>query len=109
MAYDYSNFTLKVDPADLQRTSGDLSRKIRTLKSMYEEMMNLVKNTSHYWLGEASEKYRKDFIEDRPDFEEAFARIGEHVKDLNSIAAIYTGVESQNEDIASQLSSDVIV
>lgn len=109
MANMYDGFTIKVDPVDLQRASDELEKKLKTLHTLFDTMIGRVESTANYWQGDASEKYRKDFKNDRSEMEEAFARIKEHVTDLYNIAGIYTGVEKQVTEISENLSSDVIV
>lgn len=110
MANTYDGFTIKVDPADLQRASEELSKKLGVLQRIFDDMISRVSSTANYWQGDASEKYRKDFKNEKPEMEEAFARIREHVTDLYNIAGIYTGVEKNATELSNDLLlSDVIV
>lgn len=105
----YDNFTLKVNPADLQNAADVVEKKVNTMKNLFSDMITRVNSTANYWGGDASDKYRNDFKAESPEFDEAFARMAEHARDLFNIAGIYTGVEKSAEDLISNLSSDVIV
>ncbi len=107
---NYDGFTLKVDPKDLQNAADVVVRKVQTLRQQFNNMLSKVESTANYWEGDASDTYRSEFKSEQPEFEEAFARMGEHATDLFNIAGIYTGVEKSVSDmIASDLASDVIV
>ncbi len=109
MGYNFSDFTLKVDPAVLQREASDLCRNITKVQSYFDSMLSRVEATEHYWKGDAADKYRSEFLKEREEYNEAIAMIREYVNDLNAIAAVYTGVEAENEELADVLVSDVIV
>lgn len=105
----YDGFTLKVDPADLQNTAEEVLKRINAMKNQFQNMISKVESTGNYWEGDAANKYRAEFKAERPEFEEAFSRMNEHVTDLYNIAGIYTGVEKTATELAGDLSSDVIV
>lgn len=109
MANTYENFTIKVDPADLQAAAETLSQKISQMKNIFSNMISKVDSTANYWQGDASDIYRSTFKEEQPEFDEAFSRMSEHVTDLYNIAGIYTGVEKDATALSGELSSDVIV
>ncbi len=110
MAGSIGNAQIRVNPEDLLRAASELNKKISTLTRTFEEMYTRVQNTQNYWLGDASEAYRKQFQKERPETDTAFARIKEHVTDLQSMAAVYMGAETANVDLTqSTLESDVIV
>lgn len=102
-------FKIKVNPQDLYNESDALKHQIDGLNRLLEQMYSKVEATSHYWQGDASQKYRNDFKQFRGETDQAIRRLSEHVGDLNTIAGTYEGVEKSNQDIANQLSSDVIL
>ena len=90
--------------------ASELEKRISTLVRTFDEMFTRVQNTQHYWLGDASEEYRKQFKNDRPEVDTAFRRMQEHVTDLRSMAGVYIGAESANVEVSQNtLESDVIV
>lgn len=103
------NYTLRVDPSNLQAQAGELQKSIASTKRLFDSVESCVNGLANYWEGDASDAYRNRYTALKPDIEEMFKRLSEHCTDLNSIASIYTGVESQNADIAVDLSDDVIV
>lgn len=109
MAGSIGEYTLRVDPSDLQAQAGELQKYITSTRRLFDSVSSCFDGLANYWEGEASDAYRNRFTQMKPDVEEMFSRLSEHYTDLNSIAAVYTGVESQNEEIAADLSSDVIV
>lgn len=105
----YDGFTLKVDPADLQRAADDVEKKVNSMKNLFQEMITKVNSTANYWDGDAADKYRSEFKAESPEFDEAFARMGEHARDLYNIASVYTQTEQKIVEDIQDLSSDVIV
>lgn len=108
MSSEIGNFTLRVDPEKLQATAGNLKSKIDKLKADFNEMISKVNSTANYWQGDAADAYREEFSEEQPEFDEAFARLSEHVVDLYNIAAVYTGAEQMVQSYAEVLQTNVI-
>ncbi len=109
MANSIGEYTLRVDPSVLQSQAQELSKYVNTMRRLFDSVSSSVSGLSNYWEGEASSEYRRRYDDLKPQIEEMLDRLAEHSKDLNSIAAVYTGVETQNADITQDLSSDVIV
>jgi len=100
--------TIKADPQDIISTANTLKKKIDKLQHLFDTMIDTVNQTSSYWQGDASNKYRNDFSEERPEFEENFRRLLEHVEDLNTIASQYIDVEARATGLAESLLNNVI-
>ena len=110
MAGSIGNAQIRVTPEELQRAAAELNTKINAVTRLFDDMFTRVQNTQLYWQGDASEEYRKQFKNDRPEVDTAFRRIGEHVTDLYNMAAVYTGAEKANVDVSvNTLESDVII
>lgn len=105
----FDGFTIKVNPADLQNAADVVEKKVNTMKNLFSDMINRVNSTAHYWEGDASDKYRNEFKAESPEFDEAFARMAEHARDLYNIASMYTETEQKVTDIAGELPVDVIL
>lgn len=109
MASSMGGYTLKVTPEILQAKSGEISSLINQNQRVFDAILTKINSTANYWQGEASENFRKNYMSKKSDIEIMFKRLSEHVTDLNSIAAEYTGVEKMNVEIADSLPFDVIV
>lgn len=108
MSSGIGDFTLRADPEKIQAAAGNLKTKIDRLRTDFDEMISKVESTANYWQGDAADKYRGDFKEEQPDFNEAFNRLNEHVVDLYNIAAVYTGAEQMAQNYAEALLTNVI-
>ena len=102
------SYTIKADPQKMAVTANSLKKKIDKLQYEFNTMMDTVKETRNYWEGVAADSYRNEFQEERPDFDEAFRRMSEHVADLQMIASEYIKVNKENTDIAESLLTEVI-
>lgn len=109
MANTIGNYTLRVDPSALQIQAQELEKYVNTMRRLFNSVASSVKGLSNYWEGEASSEYCRRYEKLKPQIEEMLNRLTEHSADLNSIAAVYTGVENLNEDVVQDLSSDVIL
>ncbi len=94
---------LKVTPQELQRTASSFSSRGNTIASTTESMMNLVKNLTAVWEGDASEAYIKTFSGLQNDMDQINKKIQEHASDLNEIAENYIRAEDKSTQAHSAL------
>lgn len=100
--------TIKADPQKIISSANELKKKIDKLQYEFNAMVDAVNATGNYWQGVAADSYRNEFKEERPEFDEAFRRMSEHVTDLHAIAAEYVKAEKDAGDIAESLLDSVI-
>ena len=99
---------LLVTPEKLIEPSGEFSTCMNQVQSLTNNMMELIRNTSSFWEGEAANAYKSKFNELSDDIQKIHNMINEHVKDLNEIAAEYQRAEARNQEISSALSGNVL-
>lgn len=99
---------IKVNSAVLNSKAQTVSREIRNMANCFDELDTIVNRTGYYWLGEAGDRQRIMYREQRPRIEEMMKRLKEHPADLLAIAQNYEGAESSIQSIAAELPSDVI-
>ena len=100
--------TLRVTPEQLKSKAGEVSSKIKTMEIAFDELARYVSRTSQYWIGEAGDKCRSLYEEDKKEVEEMLKRLKEHPKDLLVMAHVYEDVERRVEEISNALPEDVI-
>ena len=59
MAMTSSQVT-EVDTARLASAAGTLKEKIQKAETSFQNVMNIVKNTNRYWIGEAGDEHHRD-------------------------------------------------
>ena len=101
--------SLLVEPDVLRQKASAAERKIREMQQAFEAMEATINRTNGYWLGEAGDAHREYFSKKKPEVEEMFQRLKEHVRDLNQMASVYSNVEKEVTALASDLPADVIV
>lgn len=101
--------SLTVDPEVMRQKAATVEGKIREMKSAFEELGTTVDKTKNYWIGEAGDAHRTYFTDRKPEIEEIFQRLSEHVRDLNQMASVYSGTEQEVKELSEGLPSDVIV
>ncbi len=100
---------LKVDPQVMLTKASTVNTQIGNMKKAFEELEASVNNTKNYWIGDAGDAHRAYYTNRKAEIEEIFARLQEHVTDLQQMSAAYSGAEQESEATAEELPSDVIV
>lgn len=103
-----SSITLKVSPDIMKAKAGEIQSQIGNIKSYWEQISQIMKNSKSYWEGDASnlhQKYKKELEE---DMKHIIRRLGEHPQDLLKMADIYKETEQKVMQIAFSLPQDVI-
>ncbi|MBO6142553.1 MAG: WXG100 family type VII secretion target [Lachnospira sp.] len=105
----YSDLSFTVTPEALYTKSEQVEAAVRSMKNEFDSMKAVINKTASYWIGDAGDTYRKKYSEREPDLETIFARLSEHVTDLNTIAGKYVTAEEKAQQLAETLPADVIV
>ena len=88
--------TLKVDTAQMQATAQALADQGKDMKKRFNEMADIISRTKNYWTGEAADKHRKLYSDQKGDVDKMISRLLEHPVDLGLISAEYIKVENRN-------------
>lgn len=99
---------IKVNPAVLSDKAQTVSRQIKNMENCFEQLDMIVNRTACYWMGEAGDRHRMLYKEQRPQIEEMMRRLKEHPADLLAIAQNYETAESAVQSMAAELPGDVI-
>lgn len=101
--------SLTVDPEVMRQKAVTVEGKIREMRSAFDALELTVNKTKGYWIGEAGDAHRAYFTDRKPQIEEIFQRLTEHVRDLNQMASVYSNTEQEVKELSEDLPSDVIV
>lgn len=100
---------LKVAPQTLQNSASEFSSNGGEIQTLTQQMTDLVNGLSSVWGGEAAEAYRTKFAGLSDDIQKLVGMVKEHAQDLSDMAQLYIEAETTNEELISNLSSDVIL
>ncbi len=100
---------LKVTPEKLMAASNEFSTVGKTVRSLTQEMNDIVSSLKSVWMGEAATGYGAKFAELADDIEKINRMIQEHVTDLNSMAREYQTAEDANTQQSASLKTDKVV
>lgn len=100
---------LRVTPETLIQTSGEFSSIGSQMKSLTNEMLELVRGLLSEWEGEAASAYSHKFDSLSPDMDKLYRMVQEHVQDLQEMAKEYQTAESSNNEQSGALESSVVV
>lgn len=95
--------TLKVSPEEMQSAASELSGYVNTMNECFQQMKNTMQQSAAYWVGEAGNAHRQLYQDQVAKTEEIIARYTEHVRDLNTMAGVYSQAEAQAEAKADEL------
>lgn len=101
--------TLRVTPEQLEAAASEFSSKGSTVGNLTAQMTQLVEGLSSVWEGEAATAYTTKFRQLDDDIQKMIRMIQEHSDDLNEMARVYRGAETENTEEAESLAGDVIV
>jgi WXG100 family type VII secretion target len=99
---------LKVTPEKLIAASGEFSSTGKTIRSLSQEMLEIVNSLKSVWMGEAATGYGTKFLQLQDDMEKINRMIQEHVTDLNEMAREYQTAEDTNTEQSASLTTDVV-
>ena len=87
---------LRVDTAQMQATARELADQGKDIRKRFNELSNVINRTKSYWTGEAADKHRKLYIDQKGDVDKMIARLLEHPVDLGLISSEYINAENEN-------------
>lgn len=83
------NVTIRVTAAELYQKAESLKTRISRAEAALTEIEETVENMENYWFGEAGEKHRKLYEDQKDKRQELLQRLKGHSENLQSIARIY--------------------
>lgn len=99
---------LLVTPEQLNVKAGEVEKYVANMRICFENMKTLVEKSSGYWVGEAGDRHRRNYDEQKDNIDIIVRRLSEHPKDLRAIAQRYTEVELKAQEIAVDLPGNVL-
>lgn len=101
--------TIKVNTQVLVDKASEATKSISQMETCFENLQAIINRTSYYWIGEAGDKHRKLYNDQKENIEEMLKRLKEHPRDLVAIAQNYDTTEVALQELANELPGDVIV
>lgn len=92
-----------VSTEQLRSQSNEVRTLLDTMKGQFESLKNNINGTSGYWIGDAGDAHRKQYMSCISTIEEMFARYMEHVVDLEKMAGVFEMSESAAMQISDSL------
>lgn len=99
---------LKVTPEKLIAASAEFGTTGRTIRSLTQEMGDIVNSLKSVWMGEAATGYGTKFAQLSDDIEKINRMIQEHVADLNEMAREYQAAEDASTEQSAGLNTDIV-
>lgn len=92
------NVELLVTPEVLNQKAGEVEKNVANMKQRFENMKTLVERSKSYWVGDAGDQHRQNYLNQAESIDMVLRRLGEHPGDLRSIAQTYTATELKIEE-----------
>lgn len=99
---------LRVTPQELVNAANEFGATGTQIKSLSQEMVDMVNAMKSIWQGQAATAYATKFASLQDDMDKMHRMIQEHVTDLTEMANVYSQAEQTNEEASNALASDVI-
>ena len=88
--------------------ASEVEAYVKRMQSRFDELDRIINRTSGYWNGDAGDKYRSVFGDDKDERTRIINRLQEHVTDLRAMAGVYAQTEKEVASIAQSLPAEVI-
>ena len=105
----YGSVTVKADLQAFLRAADQVSSLTGRLESIFDEMQSLMDNTKAFWNGEAAEKHRKGFSDQKDEMEQIVRTIDKYPDDLRRISGNYESTINRNIETANVLNTDFVM
>ena len=100
---------LKVSPESLKSAAGEFGGQARLLQGLTSQMLDLIRNLSAAWNGDASQAYLMKFNALETDMNKMYSMVMEHSADLQNMAEAYAKAEAANVEAAQSLQTNILV
>ena len=99
---------LKVEPEKMHEQANVVRDLCREMENNFKTIEDVMNRTSNYWIGEAGDKHRKIYENQKEDIKSMLKRLSEHPDDLDVMSDNYRSAEKTNVDTAIALPGDAI-
>jgi uncharacterized protein YukE len=99
---------IKVDTQTLINKASETSRSISRMEECFERLELIVNRTSYYWIGEAGDKHRKIYTDNKAEIDIILKRLKEHPRDLLEIEQVYSKAEKDVYKVSKELPANII-
>ncbi len=99
---------LLVTPEQLNQKAAEVEKYVANMRNRFENMKTLVEKSNGYWVGEAGDLHRQNYMSQKDNIDTILRRLAEHPVDLRAIAQTYTTTELKAQEIALDLPGDVL-
>lgn len=104
----FGNVELTVTPEKMFAAADSISKRINTMNQAFEKMIDLVKNTSSYWEGDASDQGRGLFENENDNFINLVSNLNNYVSELKALTSIYVTTEETLTEYAQTLPDNIL-
>lgn len=92
---------IKVSPEELRAKADAASDSIAKMRNRLNELNEIIKRTSHYWIGDAGEQHRKTYFEQEKIQGEIMNCLLGDLNKMREIAGIFQDAENESvKDVA---------
>lgn len=99
---------IKVNIEELKGKAESMAAILAKMRADLQIMTDVMQRTSGYWVGEAGDKYRDLYMEEKEEITEILRRLSEHPNDLLSMAGVYRKTIIDNSATAQGMPTNVI-
>jgi hypothetical protein len=103
-----NRFEIGVSTEVLEAAAGQVETDVRRLDTVFDEVLQLVRCTAEYWIGNAGDSCRESILRSQEHISTVRSRLYEYPADLLAMAGIYHNAENENAETPAALADDII-
>lgn len=103
------SITVKVQPEVLKTKASETEALVKKLETQFNEIQDIVSQTSGYWVGAAGDQARAAFRAKEESARLVIRRFMEHPADLLVMAGVYEQAEMEVKRVNQSLPTDFVV
>lgn len=103
------NVEILVTPEELSHQADEVEKRVENMKQRFDNLKRLVEKSKGYWIGDAGDMHRQNYVNQETNIDQVLRRLNEHPRDLRAIAQTYMTTERIVEEaIIQELPGDVL-
>lgn len=104
----FGNVTIKVSTDLMQSTANEILKKAEDVNNQFNNMIEIVQNTSLYWKGQTADNERKSLKMQSDNVADIVKELRSFVEKLQLMGQIYEKSEESSVNSANQLPTNII-
>ena len=99
---------LKVSTDRMNASASNIESELSKVRASFDEIDGVIRRMNTYWEGQGAEHYYASYNSYKDEELAIMSRINEQIKDLRTMAGVYSTAEQEASQFSTSLPNDVI-